>query len=215
MPRLGKKLLISGNGRCNMLNDDLFARHYNIAARALVTSIFSRFGKNDIADFFKGLGLQMFSKDSRVFPITNNASSVLKILETELRRLSVPVELGFEAVDISDFRGGFIIKSRKGAELECDKVILTGGGMTYPSLGSDGSSYELAKQLGHKIITPVPSAVPLTVKDPLCHLLQGQKIFAAVKALINGKIKSEATGDVLFTKYGFSGKAILGINEKK
>lgn len=214
MPQIGKKVLISGNGRCNLFNEDFSVAHYNTAAKTLLKSVFSRFGKDDIVDFFTGLGLEMYSKDGRVFPITNQSSSVLKVLEMELERLGVPVETGFEVSDISGSQSGFILTSKKGAAVECDKLVITGGGKTYPALGSDGNTYELARRLGHTIVPPVPSAVPLTTKDPLCFLLQGQKIFASARAMINGKIKSESQGELLFTKYGLSGTAILDISEE-
>ncbi len=214
MPQLGKKILISGNGRCNLLNEDISPACYNAAAGGLIRSIFSRFGKNAILDFFSGLGLEMHSRDGRIFPITNQASSVLRVLEMELKRLGVSVELGFEVADISALKGGFALKSGKGAIIECDKLIITGGGKTYPALGSDGKVYELAKRLGHNIVEPVPSAVPLTAKDALCHLLQGQKIFANARAVVNTGVKSEASGEILFTKYGLSGTAILDVSEE-
>ena len=90
---------------------------------------------------------------------------------------------------------------------------MTGGGKTYPGLGSDGSCYSLAESLGHKIIEPVPSAVPLLVKDRFCHFLQGQKIFCIAKSVIDGKIEKEIKGEILFTKYGLSGTAVLDISE--
>src|SRR5512139_1974018 len=95
MPQLGKKILASGDGRCNLLNDDLSEAYYNSAARNLVRSVFDRCGKSAILEFFKGLGLEVYSRDRRIFPITNQAASVLKVLEMELKRLSVPVELNF------------------------------------------------------------------------------------------------------------------------
>lgn len=214
MPQLGKKILISGNGRCNLFNEDLSFLYYNPAAKGLVKSIFSRFGKADITDFFNALGLEVYSKDSRVFPVTNQASSVLKVLEMELKRASIPIYLDFEVVAVSGSKGDFRVKSKNGATVECDNIVLTGGGKTYPALGSDGKAYELARQLGHSVVPPVPSAVPITLKDPLCHLLQGQKIFADAKAIINGKVKDGSPGDVLFTKYGLSGTSILDISEE-
>jgi len=91
---------------------------------------------------------------------------------------------------------------------------LTGGGKTYPAFGSDGSAYEVARRLGHKIVEPVPAAVPLVVKDPLCQPLQGQRIVASVKPVIDGKEGVEAAGELLFTKYGLSGTCILDISEE-
>jgi len=213
LPQLGKKILASGNGRCNLLNEDMSETYYKDSAQKLVKSVFSKFSKNDIFDFFNKLGLEMYSKDGRIFPITNQASSVLKVLEMELKRLAVPSELGFEAAHISDSKDGFAVRSKKGLAIKCEKVIIAGGGKSYPALGSDGSSYLLASELGHTIIEPVPSAVPFVVKDSLCRILQGQKIFAGVKSVIDGKITSEVSGELLFTKYGLSGTSILDISE--
>ena len=212
LSRMGKKILASGNGRCNLLNEELSELSYNPASRPLVKSIFSKFGKSGILDLFKGLGLHTYSEAGRIFPFTNQSSSVLKVLETELKRLSVPVEFDFEAKDINDTKDGFLISSKSGHHILCGKLIMAAGGKSYPSLGSDGSCYKFAETFGHRIIDPAPSAVPLLAKDPLCHLLQGQKIFASAKATINGKTGVGISGDVLFTKYGLSGTAILDIS---
>ena len=211
MPRLGKKILASGNGRCNLLNENLSASFYNPQARPLVNSIFSKFGKDAILDFFRSLGLQTYSESGRIFPVTNQSSSVLKVLEIELKRLPIPVELNFEAAAIVHTKSDFILTAKSGHKISCKALIIASGGKSYPALGSDGSCYKLIEKFGHKIIDPVPSAVPLTVKDPLCHVLQGQKIFALAKAVIGGKVSAEARGEALFTKYGLSGTAILDI----
>jgi predicted Rossmann fold flavoprotein len=213
MPQLGKKILVTGNGRCNLLNSDLSEIHYNPLARNLVRSIFDKFGKSDILDFFKSLGLEIYSQEGRLFPITNQASSVLKVMEMELKKLSVPVKFSFDCSGISFSKNGILVSSKAGKKIECQKVIITGGGKTYPALGSDGSVYEIARQLGHTIIDPVPSAVPLVTRDSLCHVLQGQRIFAGVKSVIEGKIGKEVNGELLFTKYGLSGTCILDISE--
>ncbi len=212
--RLGKKILASGNGRCNLMNEELSEAFYNSASRSLVKSVFSRFGKAAILGFFHELGLKTYSEDGRIFPITNQSASLLKALELELKRLSVSVELNFDVADISRFAEGFKVTPKKGAAVECDNVIMAGGGRSYPAFGSDGSLFGLAKRLGHNIIEPVPSAVPLVVKDALCHLLQGQKIFTSVRSVINGYAGSSVQGDLLFTKYGLSGTAILDISEE-
>jgi len=213
IPRLGKKILISGAGRCNISNLDLSEAHYNPRSRELVKSVFSRFGREKIENFFSGLGLKLCSEGSRVFPVTDQAASVLKVLEDELKNLKVAVELDFEVSGIAGSAKGFTLKSKNSKSILCDTVIITGGGKTYPSLGSDGSCYDLAKAFGHKIIEPVPSAVPLLVKDSFCHLLQGQKIQCTAKAIIDGKEKAQTEGELLFTKYGLSGTAILDISE--
>jgi len=213
LPQLGKKLLASGNGRCNLLNEELSADFYKPNAKALVRSVFSVLDKDGMLDLFHSLGLEMYSRDDRIFPITNQASSVLKVLTVELKRLFVPVVLGFEVTKISETGDGFIVTSKKEEPIACEKLIIACGGRSYPALGSAGSSYVFAKKFGHGIIEPVPSGVPLVVRDCFCHILQGQKIFAAAKSVIDGKIAEEASGDLLFTKYGLSGTAIIDISE--
>lgn len=212
-PQLGKKILASGNGRCNLLNDDLNENHYNPSARDLVRSIFNQFGYKAILDFFKDLGLEVYSREGRVFPVTNQASSVLKVLELELKRLSVPVEYNFQCAGISTSKGRILIKSGSGGKIECRKVILTGGGKTYPAYGSDGSMYKVARQLGHSIIEPIPAVVPLVIKDSLCTALQGQRITASVRSIIHGRIGPSIDGELLFTQYGLSGTCILDVSE--
>ncbi len=213
MPRLGRKVLASGNGRCNLTNDALDSSFYNPAAGALVTSVFSRFGNSCIKDLFAELGLKTYSEEGRVFPSTNQSSSVLKVIELELQRLSVAIDHGFDVIAISHVGDGFIVTSKAGKKLTSLQVIIACGGRSYPAFGSDGSAYACARSLGHSIIEPVPVAVPLVTKDALCHSLQGQKIFAGAKALIDGAAVSQASGDLLFTKYGLSGTAIIDISD--
>ncbi len=211
--QIGKKILATGNGRCNLLNDDLSESYYNPTAQDLVRSVFAHFGKAEILDFFSSLGLKVYSQEGRIFPVTNQASSVLKVLEIELRRLSVPIELNFNCSGLSFSNDKIIVVSKNGKRIECQKVIITGGGKTYPAFGSDGSTYEIARQIGHSMIQPVPIAVPLKVKDSLCHYLQGQKISAEVKSIVDGKASKTVKGELLFTRYGLSGTCILDISE--
>ncbi len=210
---LGKKILATGNGRCNLANNDLDETFYNTAAQPLVKSIYKQFGKLEILGFFKELGLETVSKDGRIFPATNQAASVLKVLEMELKRLDVPVEFNFEC-NVIDFAGSkIVVNSKSGKKLKCNAVVVTGGGKSYPALGSDGSVYGIVKAMGHVIVEPVPSAVPLVVKDPLCTLLQGQRINAAARSVINGQTGLEVPGELLFTKYGLSGTCGIDVSE--
>ena len=212
--QLGKKILASGNGRCNLLNDNLNELNYNAVARDIVKSIYDKFGKSEILDFFGSLGLETYSLDGRIFPVTNQAASVLKVLEMELRRLSVPIEYDYCCNDISLSKSGIVVSSKNGKRISCQKVIITGGGKTYPIFGSDGSIYEIARQLGHTMIEPVPCSVPLVVKDSLCHTLQGQRILAGARSIVDGNTSEEIRGELLFTKYGLSGTCILDISEE-
>jgi len=214
LTKIGKKILASGNGRCNLSNDDLSESHYNPASRSLVRSVLDRCGKTAIDSFFDELGLETYSEEGRIFPRTNQSSSVLKVLEIKLKSLSIPVETDFEVDRIEYSEKSFAVVSKSGKKIIARKVVITGGGMSYPALGSNGSAYKLATGLGHTIIKPVPAAVALVVKDRLCHILQGQRIRAKVKAVISGKVAAESDGDLLFTKYGLSGTAILDVSRE-
>jgi len=127
--------------------------------------------------------------------------------------LSVPIEFNFDCCDITFSDTGVAVTSRTNKTINGNRVIVTGGGKTYPSFGSDGSTFELAARLDHTIVDPVPSVVPLIVKDALCQNLQGQRISAAVRSVIEGSPGREVTGELLFTKYGLSGTCILDVSE--
>lgn len=219
--RPGRKLLATGGGRSNLLNDGVSAGRYTATDRTVPEAVFARFGAAEIRAFFLGLGLELVNEDDRVYPATGQAASVLKVLELEAGRLGVAVECGFEAVDASAMApaggrragGPFRVASADGRLVEAGALILAGGGRSYPALGSNGSCHALAARFGHSIVAPVPSAVPLLVRDRLCHVLQGQKVRAAVRAVIGGRSAAEAEGDLLFTQYGLSGTAALDVSE--
>jgi len=211
MPVLGKKLSITGAGRCNLANDNLSVTKYHPGAGKLVESVFLKFGKDDIVKFFTGLGLFLYSDCGRIFPVTNQSASVLTLLEKEIKKLSVSVELGFCVKEIIH-KEQFLIVSDKGRKISSGKIVIAGGGKSYPALGADGSLYGICRNLGHNVTEPVPGAVPLIVKDRICHLLQGQRIAARAESIIDGKVCDCARGDLLFTKYGLSGTAVIDIS---
>lgn len=214
LPSPGKKILATGGGRCNLLNDDLAASSFTSTDPGLVASVLERFGRKEIRDLFTGLGLRLQTDGKgRVYPATNQAASVLKVLEIEVRRLGIAIETGFAVEKIEPHGGGFRVRAADGRAVEGQAVILAGGGKSYPALGSDGSGYGLAASFGHRLVAPVPSAVPLVVKDRMCHLLQGQRLQVRAGSRIGGRVGRTAEGELLFTPYGLSGTAVLDISE--
>ena len=214
LPRIGKKLLATGGGRCNLLNDNLSASAFTSTDPGLVSSVLDRFGAAEIRAFFEGLGLRLLSDETgRVYPVTNQAASVLKVLELETGRSGVAIETGFEARALGDRAGRLTVRAADGREVGARAVLLAGGGRSYPALGSDGSGHKLAAAIGHRIVTPVPSAVPLLVRDRLCHLLQGQRLKVRIESRIGGRRGQTAEGELLFTQYGLSGTAVLDVSE--
>ena len=213
LPKPGKKILVTGGGRCNLSHENFAAADFTSTDTALVASVFARIGPAEILSFFHELGLPTVSDGGRIYPSTGQAASVLKVLLLEIARLGVAVELNFEAAAVDGRPGGFVLSSRDGRTIETRRIVLAGGGRSYPALGSNGSGHELARKMGHRIVHPVPSAVPLLVKDRLCHALQGQRIRARASALVGGDTVREADGELLFTAYGLSGTAVLDVSE--
>ncbi len=212
MPRLGRKVLATGGGRCNLSNERVSAGAYASSDPALVASVVARFGPGAIAGFFEDLGLRLASEGGRIYPATQQAASVVKVLELEVRRRRVDVRTGFRVAAIERRGSTLAATSEDGRRVEARTIVLCGGGRSYPALGSDGSAYGPARALGHSLVEPVPSCVPLLAKDRTCHLLQGQKVRVRAAALVGGRTVAEAEGDALFTPYGVSGTAVLDVS---
>ena len=212
MPRLGKKILVTGGGRCNLGNERLDPAAFSGTNPELTASVFARFGTDKIIGFFEDLGLRIYSDAGRLYPATNQASSVLKILELEIGRQGIEVLTECEPVAVKRGKTSFDLPCTGGRTIEARMVILAGGGRSYPALGANGSAYALARALGHRLIEPVPSCVPLLVKDRMCHFLQGQKVRARAEAWVDDQPAARADGDALFTAYGISGTAVLDVS---
>ncbi len=214
LPWIGKKILATGGGRCNLLNDGLSPSAYTSSAPGLVASILERFGVAEIRAFFKDLGLALQTDgEGRVYPLTNQAASVLKALEREIGRLGIGMIKRFEVERIERAAGRFRLAAADGRTVESRSVVIAGGGRSYPALGANGSCYGLAVSLGHALVRPVPSAVPLVVKDRMCHFLQGQRLRVRAESRVGGRTGQTAEGELLFAQYGLSGTAILDVSE--
>ncbi|HPW18408.1 MAG TPA: aminoacetone oxidase family FAD-binding enzyme [Candidatus Aminicenantes bacterium] len=214
LPRPGKKLLATGGGRCNLLNEGLSPAAFTSTDPALVAAVLGRFGVAAIKGFFESLGLRLVSDEAgRVYPATNQAASVLKVLELETKRLGVRLETGFEVAAVRAAGTGFSIGAADGRRLPARSVVLAGGGRSYPALGSNGSGYALAASFGHRIVAPAPSAVPLVVKVRMGHFLTGQRMRVRAESRVGGRTAERAEGEVLFTAYGLSGTAVMDVSE--
>jgi predicted Rossmann fold flavoprotein len=228
---LGRKILVCGAGRCNVTNinlDKSIDNHYYTNNPGFPNGILEKFGYQDILNFFEDLGVKLYVEQKtdigKLFPTTDQAKTITGVLEEELKLLGVEVHLLTQVEEIvKRTENEFIIKATKldqqGKELDREmftskKLILSAGGKTYPALGSNGSGYSLAEKFGHKIIEPVPSALPLVSKNQLSHFLQGMKLECEVTSIINGKRIKTRTDDVMFTQYGLSGPAILNISRE-
>ena len=210
--RLGKKLNITGKGRCNVTNNcglEDFMRNVPRNGRFLY-SAFARFGSGDVMDFFEGLGVPLKTeRGNRVFPVSDRAFDISGALEKYLRRLGVQIVR--DAAQALLFRDGALcgVKGRR-ADYEASGVIVATGGVSYPLTGSTGDGYRLARSAGHTVVEPMGSLVPLCAAGELCPQLQGLSLRnAAVRVYENDKIIYSDFGEMLFTHFGVSGPMIL------
>lgn len=210
----GKKLFITGKGRCNLTNacdmDTLFASVTRNPK--FLYSAFYRFTNEQTIAFFESLGLRTKTeRGNRVFPASDHASDVIRVLEQELERQNVRVHLHSEVKDVLTEEGifsGLVLKN--GNRIEGDVCIIATGGLSYPSTGSTGDGYRFAEKTGHKVTEPMPSLVPMEVKEWYAKELQGLSLRNVSAAVFDGKKKLyEEFGEMLFTHYGVSGPLIL------
>ena len=212
--KLGKKLFITGKGRCNFTNGCETAGLFeNIVTnpKFLYSAIYG-YDNFRVMDFFERCGLRIKTeRGDRVFPASDKSSDVIKTLEKEIKRLGIEVRLGCEVRDIVTEKGAVCAAEFSGGKSEeFDRVILASGGASYPQTGSDGSGYSMAERCGHKIITPLPSLVGLTCREDDVKRLQGLSLKnVSILFKQNGKKLGEHFGEMLFTHYGLSGPVIL------
>ena len=216
---LGKKLLLSGNGRCNLTNAnnvDVFFEGYSKNGEFL-RDAFKLFFNRDIIEFFESRGLKLKTeKDGRVFPETNRAASVRDILKKELLRNKVKIIYGAQMVDI-------VVQDKKIQSVDlvgapfvaADSLILATGGITYGSTGSTGEGIKLAEALGHKIVSLRPGLAALKTDKTYPSALEGLTLKEVSVTFVCGRKQiTSHVGDLLFTRVGISGPIILSISGK-
>lgn len=213
--KFGKKLYITGKGRCNLTNDceldDMFANVVH-GEKFLRSSLYG-FTPQDTMAFFEDSGLKLVvERGNRVFPFSQKSSDVIKTLQIEIANLKVKTYLGTEVKEIKKNADGFKVVT-PWESLECDKVVVATGGMSYPSTGSTGDGYAFARSFGLKIIEPRQALVPIIVKQNVS-ALQGISLKNVNLCAIdeNGKEIASEFGEMLFTNRGLFGPIALTIS---
>lgn len=208
--KIGKKILATGNGRCNFTNVDATENNYNHPR--FVKSIFEQFGPDQTIKYFESLGiLPKIEDEGKAYPYSEQAASIVEVLLYELNRLDIPIIYESFVEEVSMKNNAYIIKTVS-KQYNADKVILTTGGKALPKSGSDGNGYQIAKKLDHKVTPIFPSLVKLNLDYPYLKQMDGVKVKAKAQLIHDDKIIHEEFGDVLFTKYGISGPTILQIS---
>lgn len=230
--RVGKKILMTGNGKCNLTNvSDYHGKYYSSDEKSLkkIYNTFERFGANETIEFFEEIGLYTKEKrDGGVYPMSEQASCVLDVLRSECEYRKVKILTECETINIEPQKKGVkvsfvqyiyqdkvvnskgkkkvreLIKEDK-KNLVSDKVILATGGKAAAVSGSDGTGYKLAKALGHSIITPLPALVQLKCEGDYFKSVSGVRVQADLELYINNKSAAKECGELQLTDYGISG----------
>lgn len=211
--RVGKKLLATGNGRCNYTNLSLTPLNFHTANRNFPNHILNSMDNKDIIELFKSLGIFPTSEsDGRVFPLSLQGSSLLDYLRIHMDRLGIEIIYNEKITSVKKENNKFIIQGNK--KYYGDKLIIATGGMAMPASGSDGSGYDLAKSLGHSIIPVFPTIVQLKSDYKRLKAIKGVRVNTDAILYVNEKPILGKSGDVLFTDYGLSGPAILDLSRK-
>lgn len=226
--KAGRKLFITGKGRCNITNacgdveDLLNAVRTN--AKFLYSSFYTHTNQ-DVINFFEGLGLKTkIERGERVFPVSDHSSDVIRALEKEMRRLGVKVHVNSEVADVlvEDLEieapinaGGGTkavkgLRLKSGEEITCGACIVATGGCSYPSTGSTGDGYRFAKEAGHAVTERIPSLVPMETKEEWVKDLMGLSLRNVEFSVRDGKRELyREFGEMLFTHFGISGPVVL------
>ncbi len=204
--RVGKKILSTGNGRCNLTNVNISPKNYTTRRPDFVETALDGRGFGFVRDFFASVGVPFAIEDGRAYPKSMRAGAVCDALRFECLRLGVELRVGSKVRRADSLRGRFLVEG----EL-FDRLILACGGKAAPVFGTDGSGFEIAEALGHKVLAVYPALVQLRAAD--CDKsLRGIRAHARASAVVNGECVREEKGEIQFTDYGLSGIPIMQLS---
>ena len=213
--RVLKKVLVTGNGRCNLTNVNAKINNYFSTGSDIkkIENILNDFQPKDTMNFFESLGV-VCNEEARgkVFPLSGQAGSVIDALRFEAERLGVKFSLDFYVKKIEKKGFQFIIYSEDKKVITSNRILLASGGQSYPELGSNGSGFELAREFGHTITPLCPSIVQFKTEEYQVKGLKGIKLDTKVTAYGNSEKICTYNGELLFTDYGVSGNVIFNIS---
>lgn len=213
-PQIGAKILMSGGTRCNVTNREVVPADFQGGARHFIKHALEAFPPEQTRKFFNEIGVELVLEPTgKYFPVTHSAQTVLSALVKEAERTGVVLKTGVRITEIKKMGDLFHLRNSDGSfHTSARKVILTTGGLSYPSTGSDGTGYAIARNLGHTIVDTFPALTPLLTNDSDWSALSGVSLEAKLSFFKNGKKEAESLGSFLFTHFGFSGPAALDIS---
>lgn len=196
-----KKLLLTGNGRCNYFNDDTSISNYHSMREDLLDKVINSDNMSRILDFYNELGIIPKIKNGYYYPFSNQASTVRDALLFEVMKLGISIKYNYLVEKIECSNNKFIIND----SIVCDKVIIATGSCSYPKTGSDGMGYDFLRKFGHNIIKPLPALVQLNSDFKYCRELSGIRSDVMLSLYEDDEFISSSVGEVQLTDYGISG----------
>lgn len=212
--KLGKKIYITGKGRCNFTNASPLEEIMQavVSNPKFLYSAFYTFSNDAVMDFFENQGMPYkIERGNRAFPVSDHASDVIRALERAMKEQDVRIRLHTQVRELlieDDKAAGVLLTD--GGKIMADSLILATGGLSYPTTGSTGDGHTMAKNSGHKIVTPRPALVPLTTKEEYILRMQGLSLKnVSLKIKDEKRVIYDAFGEMLFTHFGVSGPLVL------
>lgn len=210
--RVGKKLLATGNGRCNLSNVNMNPDFYYGTDRDFAKGALTAYSVEETLDWFASIGLMTVTDSGgRVYPYSDQANSVVDVLRFALEKDNIQVMLGFEVSRISKVQQGFVVESRE-ETVFCDRVIIACGGLAGTKLGGSMSGYQLLRSLGHHICKLRPSLVQLKTDWKGITALKGIRANCRARILRDGNLYASGEGEIQFTDYGISGPLVFELS---
>lgn len=214
--RVGKKILSTGNGRCNFSNRIQKPEYYRSDNAAFPWKVMEHYTVTETVAFFESIGIMVKEKNGGLYPFSEQASAVLDLLRMEVECLQVQVVTGVHVKEIIPQKKGLrihaVLENKKEQKYLADAVILAAGSKAASKLGSDGSGYDLAKKLGHHMVPVVPALVQLRCKETYFKSLAGIRLNGNVSLYADDKCMGEDTGEIQLTDYGISGIPVFQIS---
>lgn len=210
--RVGKKILSTGNGKCNFSNEKMSADCYFGSGALLIDKIYGMFGVKETKEFFEELGMRIKDRDGYLYPASGQASTVLDVLRYELESLSVRIHNNHRVIDLIEGSDGLTVVTDGYGREKYDAVILACGGKAAPKTGSDGQGFALAVKLGHHIISTVPALVALKCGEDFYKRVAGVRCDANLTLYIDGKPVRSDRGEMQWTDYGISGIPVFQLS---
>lgn len=209
--RIGKKILSTGNGRCNFTNTYQTPACYRSDNRDFAWNIIQKFNVEKTISFFKELGIYPKDRNGYLYPYSDQAAAILEVLQIEIAKLDICVMTEINVLDIQPVKRGIRVTTDK-KTITVDSVILACGSKAAPVTGSDGSGYQLAKLLGHRIVPVLPSLVQLRCAEKFYKSISGVRVQGTVEIYADDISLASDTGEIQLTNYGISGIPIFQVS---